>query len=167
MSLLSGARRQESTVQLPHARAGQEKTLQLSPNLLLSRGRETPPTAQTAPIPLPARRRLEVGFVLGVPAASEWLPSMGSKPRRHDTVATVTSCRRRVRLILASVPFGYRSPEHRRPTLLSESCWWGKQPNRLICDRGFVAVPIHRPPEAARQISRIRSQERLLAAFPT
>ena len=39
-------------------------------------------------------------------------PSIGSEPRRLDTVATATSGRRRVRLILASVPFGYRSPEH-------------------------------------------------------
>jgi hypothetical protein len=44
-------------------------------------------------------------------------PSMGSEPRRLDTVATVTSGRRRVRLILASVPFGYRSPEHEEADL--------------------------------------------------
>ena len=42
---------------------------------------------------------------------------MGSEPRRLDTVATVTSGRRRVRLILASVPFGYRSPEHEETDL--------------------------------------------------
>jgi hypothetical protein len=35
----------------------------------------------------------------------------------EDTVATVTSGRRRVRLILASVPFGYRSPEHEETDL--------------------------------------------------
>jgi len=39
-------------------------------------------------------------------------PSVGSESRRLDTVATVTIGRRRVRLMLASVPFGYRSPEH-------------------------------------------------------
>jgi hypothetical protein len=47
-------------------------------------------------------------------------PSMGSEPRRIDTVATVatvTSGRRRVRLILASVPFGYRSPEREETDL--------------------------------------------------
>jgi hypothetical protein len=44
-------------------------------------------------------------------------PSMGSEPPRLDTVATVTSGRRRVRLILASVPFGYRSPEHEEADL--------------------------------------------------
>ena len=44
-------------------------------------------------------------------------PSIGSEPRRLDTVATVTSRRRRVRLILASVPFGYRSPEHEETDL--------------------------------------------------
>ena len=44
-------------------------------------------------------------------------PSIGSEPRRLDTVATVTSGRRRVRLILASVPFGYRSPEHEEADL--------------------------------------------------
>ena len=44
-------------------------------------------------------------------------PSIGSEPRRLDTVATVTSGRRRVRLILASVPFGYRSPEHEETDL--------------------------------------------------
>ena len=44
-------------------------------------------------------------------------PSKGSELRRLDTVATVTSGRRRVRLILASVPFGYRSPEHEEADL--------------------------------------------------
>ena len=44
-------------------------------------------------------------------------PSMGNELRRLDTVATVTSGRRRVRLILASVPFGYRSPEHEETDL--------------------------------------------------
>jgi hypothetical protein len=44
-------------------------------------------------------------------------PSMGNEPRRLDTMATVTSGRRRVRLILASVPFGYRSPEHEEADL--------------------------------------------------
>ena len=44
-------------------------------------------------------------------------PSIGSDPRRLDTVATVTSGRRRVRLILASVPFAYRSPEHKEADL--------------------------------------------------
>ena len=57
-------------------------------------------------------------------------PSIGSEPRRLDTVATVatvTSGRRRVRLILASVPFGYRSPEHEEADLAAfGSCWWGK-----------------------------------------
>ena len=38
-------------------------------------------------------------------------PSIGSEP------GTVTSGRRRVRLILASVPFGYRSPEHEETDL--------------------------------------------------
>ena len=42
---------------------------------------------------------------------------LGSEPRRLDTVATVTSGCRRVRLILASVPFGYRSPEHEETDL--------------------------------------------------
>ncbi|HYW85081.1 MAG TPA: hypothetical protein VFB30_17600, partial [Spirochaetia bacterium] len=42
--------------------------------------------------------------------------SIGSEPRL-DTVATVTSGRRRVRLVLASVPFGYRSPEHEEADL--------------------------------------------------
>jgi len=43
--------------------------------------------------------------------------SLGIEPRRFDTVATVTSGRRRVRLILASVPFGYRSTEHEEADL--------------------------------------------------
>ena len=46
-------------------------------------------------------------------------PSMGSKPRRHDTVATVTSGRRRVRLAFASMPFGYYSPEHEEADLVA------------------------------------------------
>ena len=46
-------------------------------------------------------------------------PSMGSELRRLDTVATVTSGRRWVRLILASVPFGYRSPEHEETDLVA------------------------------------------------
>ena len=43
--------------------------------------------------------------------------SIGSEPRRLDAVATVTSGRHRGRLILASVPFAYRSPEHEEADL--------------------------------------------------
>jgi 5-methylcytosine-specific restriction endonuclease McrBC regulatory subunit McrC len=39
--------------------------------------------------------------------------------RSHTTVATVTSGRRRVRLILASVPFGFRNLEHQEQCLRS------------------------------------------------
>lgn len=47
-------------------------------------------------------------------------PSMGSEQRRQDTVAAVTSGRRRVRLILASVPFGNRGPEHEETDLAAQ-----------------------------------------------
>jgi hypothetical protein len=39
-------------------------------------------------------------------------PHLGDETRLSATVATVTSGRRRVRLVLASLPFGYRNPEH-------------------------------------------------------
>lgn len=44
-------------------------------------------------------------------------PQMGSGSLSPSTIATVTSGRRRVRLILASLPFGYRSPEHQERCL--------------------------------------------------
>jgi len=44
-------------------------------------------------------------------------PRVGSDDRLQATVATVTSGRRRVRLVLAAVPFGYRNPEHRERCL--------------------------------------------------
>jgi hypothetical protein len=44
-------------------------------------------------------------------------PQLGGTEHAPATVATVTSGRRRVRLILMAVPFGYRSPEHREGCL--------------------------------------------------
>ncbi len=46
-------------------------------------------------------------------------PQLGQDDRSPATVATVTSGRRRVRLILAAVPFGYRGPEHQERSLKS------------------------------------------------
>jgi len=114
-----------------------EKTLQLSPNLLVLGTRNTADRT-IARMDIAIRRRFafiemwpdkvreggmrrvahRMKFEL-LPLLRSWEragePSGGdlAAPRgRLDTVANVTSCRRRVRLILASVPFGYRSPEH-------------------------------------------------------
>lgn len=46
-------------------------------------------------------------------------PTEGRRVDSPATVATVTSGRRRVRLILASVPFGFRTPEHKERCLRS------------------------------------------------
>ena len=46
-------------------------------------------------------------------------PDVGAEDRFPATVATVTSGRRRVRLVLAAVPFGYRNPEHKERCLRS------------------------------------------------
>jgi hypothetical protein len=46
-------------------------------------------------------------------------PQLGGQDPSPATVATVTSGRRRVRLVLASLPFGYRNPEHRERCLRS------------------------------------------------
>jgi hypothetical protein len=46
-------------------------------------------------------------------------PHVGAEDRVPTTVATVTSGRRRVRLVLAAVPFGYRNPEHQERCLRS------------------------------------------------
>lgn len=46
-------------------------------------------------------------------------PQLGEDDRAPATVATVTSGRRRVRLILAAVPFGYRNPEQQERSLKS------------------------------------------------
>lgn len=46
-------------------------------------------------------------------------PHVGAEDRLPATVATVTSGRRRVRLVLAAVPFGYRNPEHQERCLRS------------------------------------------------
>lgn len=46
-------------------------------------------------------------------------PQIGSETRTLGTIASVTSGRRRVRLILASVPFGYRNPDHKESHLKS------------------------------------------------
>lgn len=46
-------------------------------------------------------------------------PHVGTSDRLPATVATVTSGRRRVRLVLAAVPFGYRNPEHQERCLRS------------------------------------------------
>jgi hypothetical protein len=44
-------------------------------------------------------------------------PHLGGETRLSATVATVTSGRRRVRLVLASLPFGYRNPEHEEQSM--------------------------------------------------
>lgn len=44
-------------------------------------------------------------------------PHVGTSDRLPATVATVTSGRRRVRLVLAAVPFGFRNPEHKERCL--------------------------------------------------
>ena len=46
-------------------------------------------------------------------------PDVGAEDRFPATVATVTSGRRRVRLVLAAVPFGYRNPVHKERCLRS------------------------------------------------
>ncbi len=46
-------------------------------------------------------------------------PHLGEDDLAPATVSTVTSGRRRVRLLLASLPFGYRSPEHQERCLRS------------------------------------------------
>lgn len=46
-------------------------------------------------------------------------PDTGPDGRAPTTLATVTSGRRTVRLILAGVPFGYRTPQHREECLAS------------------------------------------------
>ncbi len=46
-------------------------------------------------------------------------PQVGQGDRQAATVATVTSGRRRVRLVLASIPFGFRNPEHQEHCLRS------------------------------------------------
>lgn len=44
-------------------------------------------------------------------------PHIGPDDHLPTTVATVTSGRRRVRLVLAAIPFGYRNPEHQERCL--------------------------------------------------
>lgn len=46
-------------------------------------------------------------------------PQICTDDRTLATVATVTSGRRRVRLVLAAVPFGYRNPDHKERCLRS------------------------------------------------
>ncbi|HOX42325.1 MAG TPA: hypothetical protein PK668_01945 [Myxococcota bacterium] len=48
-------------------------------------------------------------------------PQIGDQTQRTTTIASVTSGRRRVRIFLASLPFGYRHPEHRTACLSSFS----------------------------------------------
>lgn len=44
-------------------------------------------------------------------------PELGNEHRPAMTIATLTSGRRRVRLVLAGLPFGFRSPSHRGEVL--------------------------------------------------
>lgn len=44
-------------------------------------------------------------------------PELGSDDRSRPAIATVAAGRRRVRLLLVGLPFGFRSPEHREATL--------------------------------------------------
>jgi hypothetical protein len=46
-------------------------------------------------------------------------PQLGDEHRPHTTIATLASGRRRVRLVLASLPFGFRSPSQRDKTVSS------------------------------------------------
>jgi hypothetical protein len=44
-------------------------------------------------------------------------PQLGNEHRPHMTIATLASGRRRVKLVLAGLPFGFRSPSHRAASL--------------------------------------------------